>query len=203
MKLALLALFALVAVASAASIGPHGLTSHWQRAERVDGETSMNVIFAVKYQEKGVSTLSELIEQVSNPQSALYGRYASKEQLDNMLNCPEHIATVMSYLNTKHAKIIHQTGSFIKASMKVKHLEKTFRTQIYRYKSVHNNKSIVRAASYQIPSSLPLDFVGYLNHFPSALKRGPIITSHKGPVKGRVAMDTVSSLQTCQSAGLA
>jgi tripeptidyl-peptidase-1 len=69
---------------------------HWFAAERANAESSKKLVFAIKH--KNLDVLGQRFDEVSSPDSELYGKYLSFQQLGDIVRNQEGHDAVRDYL---------------------------------------------------------------------------------------------------------
>ena len=134
--------------------------------------------FAVK--KRNLDVLQAVFLNVSDPLSADYGKFWSREQISQLTANPQAMQKIASYLASHAIDIVSQTrdGGYITAQGKVSVWEKMFSTQFYEFRHKHwNNENIKRALEYSLPKELNghVEFVFDIVDFPLPKKGGAIV----------------------------
>uniref|UniRef100_A0A8C5WE04 Peptidase S53 activation domain-containing protein n=1 Tax=Leptobrachium leishanense TaxID=445787 RepID=A0A8C5WE04_9ANUR len=119
----------------------------WRHVGRVAGDEEVILTFALRQQH--VSKLEELVEQVSDPRSPLYGQHLSLAELSKLVQpSSETLIKVRTWLE-KHGVLecdTVQTGDFIQCRTQASLAERLLPgAQFNRY--VNGDQSIVRSSS--------------------------------------------------------
>lgn len=133
------------------------------------------VIFAVQQQNLGF--LEEMLYNVSDPLSSLYGKYLTNEEVAHLTGSPEKTKTLLSYLLSAGVNEIDTGlhGEYVTVTAPVHILENIFDTSFYRYSPVNSSvisnsshHSIIRAESYSLDESIFDHITTVFNviHFP-------------------------------------
>jgi hypothetical protein len=138
--------------------------------------------------ELGKEQLEKTLLDVSNPKSANYGKYLTKEEIDAMTVNPVAIQAVTDYLHQVGATITKQNGNVITATAPLSVWETTFNTQFFAVHSeALNNQIVYRARDYFLPKNIaPLvNMVTNTVQMPVKVHHGPIISrrSHPRPIQ--------------------
>jgi tripeptidyl-peptidase-1 len=116
------------------------------------------VIFAVKH--KNLDWLKQTLEAVSYPDSPLYGKHLTRQEVADKICDPDTTKTVREYVEALGFTVQRETlyGEYIYVGGHVHQFEKLFSTSFHEY-SVHNHnakrqETLIRAEEYSIPVDL-------------------------------------------------
>ncbi|XP_002167598.1 tripeptidyl-peptidase 1 isoform X1 [Hydra vulgaris] len=144
----------------------------WIKADRVSEDKIIELTFALKQQ--NVKQLEDFLLQVSNPDSSLYGKYVSVEQLTRMIQPKDDSIEIVSlWLKQNDVNDCELTlnKDFIRCTMKVEIAEKLLPgSNFYNFQHKKYSRNVVRSVShYQVPNYIAehIDFVGGLHRFPA------------------------------------
>ena len=135
--------------------------------------------------------IEHYLTDVSNPTSKNYGKYLTKQQIDDLTIDHEGMKKVLAYLSDNDITVTKQLSSSIMCESSIKKFELIFNTVFYDATNVdHSTDIIYRAHEYYLPSDLVphVKFVSGIMHLPVVLNHGPIRVPLKGQmtVHGRV-----------------
>jgi subtilase family serine protease len=129
--------------------------------------------------------IEHYLTDVSDPTSKNYGKYLTKQQIDDLTIDREGVKKVLAYLSAHDVIVTKQLSSSIRCESSIKTFELIFNTIFYDAVNVdHSNDIIYRAHEYYLPSDLVphVTFVGGIMHLPVVLNHGPI----RVPLKGQM-----------------
>ena len=135
---------------------------------------------------------SDYIEQyltdVSDPTSKNYGKYLTKQQIDELTIDHEGLKKVLAYLDAHDIKVTRQLSTSIICESSIQKLEQLFNTEFYDAKNIDksNNDIIHRAYEYYLPIELVphVKFVSSIIHLPVIMHRGPV----RVPLRGQLTV---------------
>ena len=156
--------------------------SDLHKIDRAPQEQTHDVMFAVQLQ--NMDELTRILHDVSNPMSAKYGKYMTKQEVVDLTSNPAANKAIRSYLTSIGATIVEESdgGDFITARGPVNLWEETFDTEFYtfhHYKPNGNESTtIVRAEEYSIPLAIHIHVsaVFYTIQMPMIISHGTIQT---------------------------
>ncbi|KAK7904366.1 hypothetical protein WMY93_016973 [Mugilogobius chulae] len=141
----------------------------WKDVGRVSPEEELRLTFALKQQ--NVARLEDLLMKVSDPDSPLYGKHLSLEEVSRLVRpSAESQKVIGSWLQRHGIRDCHtvHTQDFLQCSMSAEQAERLLPgSRFHRY--VRENHSVLRSsAPYSVPDELHphLDFVGGVHRFP-------------------------------------
>jgi len=111
--------------------------------------------FYVTLRQKNLDKLASHISQISNPYSPNYGRYMSKQEIDNLISPSQFDKNrVRNWLERNGVHSITEYGDAFKCLGYVKNIEHMFslRMSVYRYKN--KAYTLYTNNSYHVPESL-------------------------------------------------
>ena len=144
----------------------------WVEKEKVGPQTVLELSFALK--QKNVDQLEELLLEVSNPDSKLYGKYLSVDQITELISpTKQTIGVVKSWLANLGVTNCQLTlnKDFLLCTMPCQVAESVLLGSDFCY--FHHNKlskRVIRSTSrYFVPEDVAehLDFVGGVHRFPA------------------------------------
>ena len=143
-------------------------TSYPEAPERAPLDASHQVIFVVR--QKNMETLTRFVDDVSNPKSANYGNYKTREEIGVMTENLAASKTVKTYIIKAGAKVteVSPYQEYITAVAPVYVWEKIFDTRFHQYNFSSVNDTgypvtIYRADRYSIPLKLDTAVVSVLD----------------------------------------
>lgn len=148
----------------------------WRDVGRVSAEEEVQLTFALKQQ--NVVELEDRLMKVSDPDSPLYGKHMSLEEVSRLVR-PSDVThkVVYSWLQSHGIRncVTVLTQDFVQCSMSVKQAENLLPgSRFHRY--ISDDVSVLRSsAPYSVPHDvhLHLDFVGGLHRFPPKAQKTP------------------------------
>ena len=180
--------------------------SDLHKIDRAPQEQTHEVMFAVQLQ--NMAELTQILHDVSDPKSANYGKYLTKQEVVALTSNPAANQIIKEYLTNIGAAIIEESdgGDFITAKGSVELWEETFDTEFYafhHYKSGRNESSIiVRAEEYSIPSELHkhVSAVFYTVQMPMIISHGSISDAvNLASAPGYITPDVLTSFYNVDS----
>lgn len=155
----------------------------WRDLGRVSADVELQLTFALKQQ--NVAELEDRLLKVSDPDSPLYGKHMSLEEVSALVRPSEVTQKVIySWLQRHGIRDCHTvlTQDFLQCSMSTEQAERLLPgSRFHRYISDHG--SVLRSsAPYSVPDDvhLHLDFVGGLHRFPPKAPELTQTHSHHG-----------------------
>ncbi|KAJ1121099.1 hypothetical protein NDU88_009227 [Pleurodeles waltl] len=146
-----------------------GIPDGWTHIGRLAAFDDITLTFALKQQR--VDKLKDLVNRVSDPDSPLYGKHLSLQELGAMIQPSSlTLSTVRKWLQMYGVEDCQtiQTMDFLQCTMPARTAEKLLPgSEFHRY--VKGSQSVVRSpAPYQVSEELAdhIDFVGGLHRFP-------------------------------------
>ena len=144
----------------------------WQQLERVGENTILELSFALK--QENLSELEELFWQVSDPDSPMYGKYLSTDQITEMI-APRYdtILLIEKWLKSHGATDCQLVANrdYVNCRMTRKIAEKILTGAVFFYfRHDKYHKKVIRSTSrYYIHSFIAkyLDLVGGIHRFPA------------------------------------
>lgn len=120
---------------------------------RINGDVSHEVIFSVK---QNLDELKTLVEDVSNPFSANYGKHLKRAELNSMTAIPESFQHVMAYLKFHDIQVVKVSAhsEYITASAPISKWEELFATEFYSFEMESLSSPLIRAEHYSLPENL-------------------------------------------------
>jgi tripeptidyl-peptidase-1 len=169
--------------------------------------------FAVK--RANVDQLFSLVDDVSNPSSANYGKYWTPQQVRELTANPEATDAVVQFLSkyVDDSSIkIRAFGGFVEVDTDIKTAQEILGTVYHKFDSEVAGKTVYRTFSFVLPKEISevVDYIFPTVQFPPTLSGKPLITSHGVPNANSVTpailnsyynitSNTVSSTKATQS----
>uniref|UniRef100_H3DIX9 Tripeptidyl-peptidase 1 n=1 Tax=Tetraodon nigroviridis TaxID=99883 RepID=H3DIX9_TETNG len=162
----------------------------WTHVGRVDPKEELQLTFALK--QRNVDLLEEMLRAVSNPDSARYGKYATLEEVANLVRPSDLTQKVVRHWlqssGVTNCRTVH-TQDFLECSITAEVAEQLLPgSRFCRY--IRDGQSQVRSsAPYSVPDDLHqhLDFVGGLHRLPRKLQQDVSGTSFSRKQSGFTA----------------
>ena len=137
-----------------------------EKRGRIRHDQTHEVIFAV--QQKNIDELTNILYDISDPDSLNYGQHWSKDEVTAFTSNPEGRDVVVSYLNSNGASVESETraGEYISARAPIKVWEKMFDTEFFAFRMTHSDASVenlIRAEHYSVPRELDEHLAGVFN----------------------------------------
>lgn len=123
---------------------------------RANVEARHQIVVAVK--QRNVDKLEKILYDVSDPQSASYGKHWNRAQITEFTANPASTAFVKKFFQKRGATIVSETpnGEYVTIEAPVKVLEDVFQTQFYEYEQTGKvNEKFVRSEEAFLPQALP------------------------------------------------
>ena len=144
----------------------------WTQLYRVQPSKVLKLTFALK--QRNVQKLEQLLLQVSNPDSQIYGRYLSVDEITKIVSpTDETLDLVQTWLQQNGVKVCTLTKNrdFLVCEMQRNIAEQLLKGAVFYYfKHPSLHKKAIRSVSrYYVPAYVEkhLDFVGGLHRFPA------------------------------------
>ncbi|XP_072314444.1 tripeptidyl-peptidase 1 [Eucyclogobius newberryi] len=141
----------------------------WTDMGRVNPEEELRLTFALKQQ--NVAILEDMLMKVSDPDSPLYGKHMSLEEVSRLMRPSAETQKVVGcWLQSQGIRDCHtvHTQDFLQCSMSAEQAERLLPgSRFHRY--ISENNSVLRSsAPYSVPDEVHphLDFVGGVHRFP-------------------------------------
>jgi tripeptidyl-peptidase I len=160
-----------------------GLTSRTDliKTSRASSDHIHEVIFAI--QGNGLDDLTELLHDISDPNSESYGQHMTRDQIEQISSNSASRDIVITHLREVGAQIVSISayGEYITAQAPVSVWEKSFDTEFYTFDHTHTIDStptqVIRAEKYSVPASLHehLAYVFHTVQMPLAIWGKPIM----------------------------
>ncbi|EGG14732.1 peptidase S8 and S53 domain-containing protein [Cavenderia fasciculata] len=136
----------------------------------------VDLTFGVR--QENLDHLKQIVEDVSNPDSAKYGQYLKFDEVKDIVKPnPENLDAIMGWLGENsviNAKVM-KTGDFIRATVPVSKAEELLAVRYSKFQSkIATDVSFYRSTDpYSVPSHLvdKIDFIGGVNHLPTVPKQ--------------------------------
>lgn len=162
--------------------------SDMTKKSRANANDIHQIIIAVK--QRNTEKLEQILHDVSNPNSPLYGKHWSKEQMEKFTANPASNAFVKKFFEKRGAKIISETknGEYVTVEAPVKVLEDVFQTQFFEFsQSSKPDAKFIRSEEAFLPQVLPAHVQHIFNviDFPDEI---PVVT--KGIRAAKEARET-------------
>ena len=122
--------------------------------------------FAV--QQKNIDELTNILYDISDPDSPNYGQHWSNDEVSGFTSNPEGRDAVVSYLNSNGASVVSETraGEYITARAPIRVWEKMFDTEFFAFRMTHSDASVenlIRAEHYSVPRELDKHLASVFN----------------------------------------
>jgi len=144
----------------------------WQMLGRVESFKTLELSFALK--QENVEQLEELFWQVSDPDSSLYGKYLTTDQITEMVSPSYETITLVEKWLKSHGVTdcdLIANRDYINCRMPCKTAEELLTGSVFYYfRHDKYHKNVIRSASrYYISAYVAefLDFVGGVHRFPA------------------------------------
>ena len=128
------------------------------KRERVSHDHIHEVIFAI--QQMNVNKLTELLHDVSDPDSPQYGKYRSRDEIEDIASNPASRNFLLQFLQNLGATIVSESmfGDYVTAKAPVSLWEKLLKTEFFIFhhtiEDSENVVELVRALMYSVPATL-------------------------------------------------
>ena len=137
-----------------------------QRLDRVHTDVVHEIVFVIR--QRNMETLTQMLHDISNPESPNYGQHLTREQVTDMTINIEARDAVQDYLALSGlvVKDVSSGGEFVVAEAPISILETFFKTEFYHFEidsKSGQNPRFVRADKYSVPSALDLHVESVLN----------------------------------------
>lgn len=140
----------------------------------------LELVFVIK--QKNLDRLEEILNQVSDPKSPMYGHYLTKTQIDDLTRNTEGQVAVTKYLTEQSVSITHVTSDSVRMTVTgpVSVWESALNTQFFHFTDPTGVlPAVTRTLSYSLPDTLS-DFISTVSNtvqFPVNMHSGPSIRS--------------------------
>lgn len=127
----------------------------FRRANRPDRNRNHEVIFAVS--QRNIDVLEELLMEVSNPNSKMYGKHKSRKEVSELTTNHASARHLLLYLKNQNVVVskVSKHKDFITANAPIHVWESLFATEFYEFESVDGSaENVVRALEYSLPEPL-------------------------------------------------
>ncbi|XP_033843553.1 tripeptidyl-peptidase 1 [Periophthalmus magnuspinnatus] len=141
----------------------------WRDVGRISPEEELRLTFALKQQ--NVADLEDILMKVSDPDSPLYGKHMSLEEVSRLVRpstvTQKEVGSWLQSHGIRDCYTVH-TKDFLQCSMSAEQAERLLPgSRFHRY--ISENQSVLRSsAPYSVPDEVHshLDFVGGVHRFP-------------------------------------
>ena len=172
------------------------------KKDRMLAAYNHELIFRIQQNSEG--RIKEILEDVSDPNSANYGQHLSPEEVAAITDNSVSREFVLTYLAAAGATVIAQTlyGEYLTARASISVWEELLDTEFYEFHYRESDlavaKKVVRAESYSVPLSLNKHIASIFNtiQMPTKIYAKPIITRIPNEI-----LNSTSSIQTKAAAG--
>lgn len=172
------------------------------KKDRMLAAYNHELIFRIQQNSEG--RIKEILEDVSDPNSANYGQHLSPEEVSAITDNSVSREFVLTYLAAAGATVIAQTlyGEYLTARASISVWEELLDTEFYEFHYRESDlavaKKVVRAESYSVPLSLNKHIASIFNtiQMPTKIYAKPIITRIPDEI-----LNSTSSIQTKAAAG--
>ena len=172
------------------------------KKDRMLAAYNHELIFRIQQNSEG--RIKEILEDVSDPNSANYGQHLSPEEVAAITDNSVSREFVLTYLAAAGATVIAQTlyGEYLTARASISVWEELLDTEFYEFHYRESDlavaKKVVRAESYSVPLSLDKHIASIFNtiQMPTKIYAKPIITRIPDEI-----LNSTSSIQTKAAAG--
>lgn len=143
---------------------------HFRRVQAVqDKSIKHQVVFALKM--KNMEQVKAILEDVSNPNSANYGKHLTNDELSALIRNSESANHLLRFFDLHGIKVLDRTlnDEFITAETSIYTLEGILNTKFYEYEVlVDPEQRVIRTEEYSLPSYLVDHVSAVFNtvHFP-------------------------------------
>ena len=130
----------------------HERRADFRRVRRSDKNRNHEVIFAVK--QRNIDKLEQLLHEVSNPKSKLYGKHKSRREISDMTTNHASAQHILQYLQNQNVAVskVSKHKDFITATAPIHIWENVFDAQFYDFESVDGtSENVMRALEYSLP----------------------------------------------------
>ena len=171
----ILIISAVIGIATSKVFNHPGVPTEWVRKGRVDPNEKLQLIFAVSQSEVGKEKLeTELLARSDPENKEMYGKWMSKEQIDNMLRNPTATNAVAAFVRShfngpQDSFTLTSGGDFLQVQTTAAKAESMLKAKYYHYTHKNGKTTIVRLSnSYDIPEEIArhVDFIGPTHRFP-------------------------------------
>ena len=145
-------------------------------AERAPATEKHQCVFYLKV--KNQAKVEEIVQQVSDPKSPLYGKHLTKREIDELTVDKEGTEAVLKFIKDSGATVVGQNASAIKAEAPISVWEAAFNTVFFIVKDTEQpGARLLRAHEYSLPSNVApyVQFVGGTVQMPVKVHHGPVI----------------------------
>jgi len=144
-------------------------------------DEKITLSFAVK--RSNLDSLFALVDDVSNPASANYGKYWTQQQVRELTANPDATDAVVAFLKEyvdASAIKVRAFGGFVEAETDIKTAQQMLGTAYHRFRSEAGDKTITRTFSFVLPKEISevVDYIFPTVQFPPTKAGKPVITSH-------------------------
>ena len=170
-------LFVSVVVGTATSkfINHPGVPKDWASSGRVEPATKILLQIAITQNEAGKEKLENELLARSDPENKeMYGKWLSKEQVDNMLRNTKATEAVTSFIRShfngpQDVYTLTSAGDFLQLETTAAKVESMVKASYHHYTHKNGRTTIMRlSSSYEIPEEIAqhVDFIGPSHRFP-------------------------------------
>ncbi len=174
-------------------------SSDWSNYGYAEENSYMKYTIALK--QKNIDLLESLALNISNPLHKDYGKYLSKEEINNYTK-PDYDVTskVLFWLINSNVNKFKFHGDSIQVKDKVKNIESMFLVRIYKYFNKKTNEHVIKAGNnYVIPEYVE-EYISFVDGISNPLFEtyNPVVSSND-PDAGYVGKEVIDRLYDIDS----
>ena len=174
-------------------------SSDWSNYGYAEENSYMKYTIALK--QKNIDLLESLALNISNPLHKDYGKYLTKEEINNYTK-PDYEVTskVLFWLINSNVNKFKFYGDSIQVEDKVKNIESMFLVRIYKYFNKKTNKHVIKAGNnYVIPEYIE-NYISFIDGISNPLFEtyNPVVSSND-PDAGYVGKEVIGRLYDIDS----
>lgn len=147
--------------------------NRFNKKDIIDKSEYHEVVFAIR--QRNIDILVDMLYEISNPESYLYGKYLTREELSNITSTKQSSMYIKSFLSDSGVSIseISRYGEYIHAHASILLWEKLFDTEFHLFQHKNSNKEYIRTLQYSLPEEFVphVSAVFYTIHFPLLLEK--------------------------------
>lgn len=145
-------------------------------------EEMHELVFAI--QQKNLDQIEQILNDVSNPSSANYGKHLTKQEVDELTVNHDGHRQVLEFLSLIGAEIVSSNDNYITTKAKIQTWNQSLNTVFHEYQHVKKATTVQRCVDYSLPEDIASQVSSVMNtvQFPVDIQIG------RGPRIGRISL---------------
>jgi tripeptidyl-peptidase-1 len=150
-------------------------TNGWSKLQRASGDEMIKITLPIK--QSNLQLVEKLFWEVSNPNSTLFGKYLSFDEIGELIRNEHATVSTVDYLKAIGVRSEHLTinphGTFISAKLPVNMANKVFDADFHVYSHPLAAHKVIKTESASLPEELEahVTHVPHVSYFPHVQKK--------------------------------